>query len=372
MLLGVSVAVVLVALFVLVRGLRGRPDMDAPARSTPASAVATVAPKRDVVAAADPAPPPAMPSVNLPVLAFDEDDLDQTSIGLEAGPDDDDATKLGAARFDSGPAAKILYDDDAAPEEPTEARQLILVSATGQSDRGKRRQKNEDSLLVQERHGLFVVADGMGGYRGGEIASDLAVKTIEDAFEKETFLGHPHETMPRRASELARAIQMANRAIHARASEDRSLEGMGTTVCAARFSVRKQRLYIGHVGDSRVYRMRDGELVQMTSDHTMRDLGVVGVTEHHLSRAVGIWPTVPVDVILGKPRAGDVYLLCSDGLTKMVDDATIARILGEHPPEAAVDGLIAAANASGGKDNVTVVVVHVHAPGDAVRETSAA
>lgn len=297
------------------------------------------------------------PSLNLPVLSFDEDEgLEETSFG-------NDHTQVGATSvLDSGQAMKILYDDDAVPEEPTDIRRLILVSATGQSDRGKRRERNEDSLLVKESEGLFVVADGMGGYRGGDIASTLAVKTIHDAFEAKDFPGAPHSMMPRRASELARAIQMANRAILARANEDRALEGMGTTVCAARFSVTKQRLYIGHVGDSRVYRLRDGLLVQMTSDHTMRDLGVEGAAAAHLSRAVGIWPIVPVDIILGKPRAGDTYLLCSDGLTKMVDDSEIERVLKELSPEEAVGRLIRTANDSGGKDNVTVVVVQIHSP----------
>ena len=301
--------------------------------------------------------PSEHPSLNLPVLSFDEDDdLEETTFGA-------DHTQVGpTSELEAGPAAKILYDDDAAPEEPTDVRRLILVSATGQSDRGKRRERNEDSLLVQESEGLFVVADGMGGYRGGDIASTLAVKTIQDAFEANSFPGPPHAMMPRRASELVRAIQLANRAVHARAREDRDLEGMGTTVCAARFSVTKQRLYIGHVGDSRVYRLRAGALVQMTSDHTMRDLGVEGTAAGHLSRAVGIWPVVPVDIILGKPRAGDTYLLCSDGLTKMVEDSEIERVLTELSPEQAVSRLISAANDFGGKDNVTVVVVQIHSP----------
>ena len=239
---------------------------------------------------------------------------------------------------------------------------MILVSATGQSDRGKRRERNEDSLLVEESEGLFVVADGMGGYRGGDIASTLAVKTIHDAFSTRHFDGSPHDSIPRRASELARAIQMANRAVFARANKDRALDGMGTTVCAARFSVDKQRLYVGHVGDSRLYRLRDGELRQMTSDHTMKDLGVVGSAAAHLSRAVGIWPVVPVDVILGKPRIDDVYLICSDGLSKMVADEAIARALEAGEPAAAVEDLIRLANDAGGNDNITVVVVRVHMP----------
>lgn len=265
------------------------------------------------------------------------------------------------------PAFKILYDNDAAEDEPTQAKALIFVSARAQTDRGLRRKRNEDSLLVRDDEGLYVVADGMGGYNGGEIASGLAVKTIDEAFTESRFEGVPHATIPARASELARAIQMANVAIQSRAESDRELTGMGTTICAARFLARKQRLYVGHVGDSRLYRLRNNELSQMTSDHTMRDFGVTGADAAHLSRAVGVWPTVPIDVIVGKPEPGDLYLVCSDGLTKMIDDERIREtLLGSTDPSRMVDELIKAANDSGGRDNVTVIVVRVDPPAAAV------
>jgi protein phosphatase len=287
----------------------------------------------------------------LPVLSFqeDEDELDPTKVnrGLEAI---------------SPPTMKIVYDEDAALDEPTQNRALIFVTGAGQTDRGLRRKRNEDRLLVLADEGLFAVADGMGGYRGGELASDLCVQTIARAFKTHTFEGAPHEALPRRASELARAIQMANAAIFAQAANDKLLQGMGTTVSVARFSPNKQRLYIAHVGDSRVYCYRDGTLRQMTADHTMKDLGVGGEGAGHLSRAVGIWPTVPIDIVLGKPRPGDVYLLCSDGLTKMVEESEIETALRDEDPNAAVDQLIAAANAHGGRDNISVVVVRVGEP----------
>jgi protein phosphatase len=228
-------------------------------------------------------------------------------------------------------------------------------------------------VLAREDYGVFVVADGMGGYRGGEIASKIAVETIEKAFAEEHVEGQADAAVPRRASELARAIQMANEAIFERAEAEKHLEGMGTTICAARFSPNKQRLYLGHVGDSRVYRLRSGKLRQMTSDHTMQDLGVTGEGAAHLSRAVGVWPVVPIYIVLGKPQAGDFYLLCSDGLSKMVDDAEIERLLvASTSPEVAVESLIAAANASGGKDNVSVIVVRVDEPAHAGRPRAAA
>lgn len=272
-----------------------------------------------------------------------------------------DPTKVGEVAVLGAPALPVLYDQDAAVDEPTHAGALIVTSAFAQSDTGRRRKRNEDSVLVADDDGLYVVADGMGGYSGGEVASNLAVETIATAFKERRFEGPAHADIPKRASELARAIQMANLNIHKTASSDPRLEGMGTTVCAARFSSNKQRLYVGHVGDSRIYRLRDGQLKQMTADHTMKDLGVEGPTAAHLSRAVGVWPTVPIDVVLAKPMPGDVYLLCSDGLTKMVSNDVISQVLAHEKPNEAAGKLVHAANENGGKDNISVIVVQVHA-----------
>jgi PPM family protein phosphatase len=309
-----------------------------------------------VAAPAEEASPSALAAPALPKIDYGEDaDVDPTLVGVPARE---------AARSSSAPPTqKIVYDEDAALEDPTQPGELILVTATGQTDKGLRRKRNEDNLLALEDDGVFVVADGMGGYRGGEIASHLAVTTIERAFTSKKFEGPQHDTIPLRASELARAIQMANEAIFTKAASDKRLDGMGTTICAARFSKNKQRVYIGHVGDSRVYRMRDGKLFQMTSDHTMEQLGVNGEGAGHLSRAVGVWPIVPIDIVLGKPQPGDVYLLCSDGLSKMVPDDQIEQLLRQsESPAAAAETLIQAANERGGKDNVTVIVVRVDAP----------
>jgi PPM family protein phosphatase len=293
----------------------------------------------------------ATDQAELPTLEYEEDeDVDPTRVG---------ATKARTPL--QAPTKRILYDEDAENDEPTHPGALILVTATAQTDKGLRRKRNEDNLLVMADEGVFVVADGMGGYRGGEIASELAVKNIEEAFKSKSFPGEPHDAIPARASELARAVQIANEAILDRATENKELEGMGTTVVAARFSPNKQRLYVAHVGDSRMYRLREGKLRQMTSDHTMKDLGVTGAGAAHLSRAVGVWPTVPVDILLGKPLHGDVYLLCSDGLNKMIDDHAIAKILAaDTTPATMVEELVTTANARGGKDNITVILVRVY------------
>ncbi len=325
----------------------------------------TVEAKRDL---AEKEPPPsedlaASPkkknATPLPKLDYEEDaDIDPTKVGT----DDPERPILQA------PTRRIVYDEDAATEDPTSPGALILVTATAQTDKGVRRKRNEDNLLVMADEGVYVVADGMGGYRGGEIASEIAVGTIEEAFSTHSFPGDLHESIPTRASELARAIQMANDSILARAQKQPELTGMGTTVCAARFSPNKQRLYVAHVGDSRLYRLRQGKLHQMTSDHTMKDFGVTGEGSAHLSRAVGVWPTVPIDIVLGKPLPNDRYLLCSDGLTKMLDDETIAAIASKDvSPSILVDELVAAANARGGKDNITIILIRVFDPAEVER-----
>jgi protein phosphatase len=328
----------------------------------------TAAPIAKPVALA-PTPPPLPrvqvveppPPVQVPEPALPSDDIPR--IDIEESDEDIDPTRLGpshAAEVAPAPTKRIVYDEEAAVDEPTGAGPLILVTAQAQTDVGLRRKRNEDSLLVLPKRGLYVVADGMGGYKGGEVASALAVQTIQQCFEARQFPGPPHDSIPQRASELARAVNAANAAIYKRAREDTNLHGMGTTVCAARFSPSKQRLYIGHVGDSRMYRLRGGVFEQMTSDHTMRDFGATGREADHLSRTVGVWPLVPIDIILGIPQPGDVYLLCSDGLTKMVKDDDVSNVLRSNkPPSEIVELLIDCANASGGKDNITVIVIRV-------------
>ena len=285
-------------------------------------------------------------------MEYEEDqEIDPTKIGKAASP---------KRAIYQPPVQRIVYDEDAATDEPTHSESLFLVSAMAQTDKGLRRKRNEDSVLVLESSSVFVVADGMGGYRGGELASQLAVTTIGDAFRRREFEGAAHENIPSQASELARAMQMANSAILETSKLRPELEGMGTTVVAARFSANKKRVFIGHVGDSRCYRLRSGVLTQMTADHTMGHHGVKGPESAHLSRAVGIWPTVPIDLVMGTPVEGDVYLLCSDGLTKMLDDNVISTVLrAEEDLKAAVERLILFANARGGKDNISVVLVRV-------------
>jgi PPM family protein phosphatase len=293
----------------------------------------------------------------------DDDDVDPTRVGAKAA---------GKSKTTYQPPLKrITYDEGAEQDEPTLNRSVFLVHAAAQTDKGLRRKRNEDSVLVLDAENLFVIADGMGGYQGGQLASQTAVKTIERAFLEQTFDGPPHDGVAIDVTNLARAIQMANAAILDIAQEQPELEGMGTTICAARFSPNKKRLFIGHVGDSRCYRLREGVLSQMTADHTMADFGVTGPESGQLSRAVGVWPTVPIDIVTAAPLFEDVYLLCSDGLTKMLPDETIGVVLrAEDDPKIAVERLIYLANARGGKDNITVVLVRVVPPDWRPRDSS--
>ncbi len=259
---------------------------------------------------------------------------------------------------ESCPAVPIAFEAGALEQGPPAEPPYLHVDAVARTDRGRKRHNNEDSVLVREAEGLCVLADGMGGHGGGEIASKLAVETIAEAIEGHAFAGKPHPKLVPRASEVARAIQLASTRIHERAKKDRTLVKMGTTVVAARFSPAEGRLYIGHVGDSRCYRFREGKLEQVTTDHTMASYGIVGPGSDSLSRAVGPRDYVLTDVIFAKPRLGDVYLLCSDGLTKAVPDDLIRDVLDINWELArAAERLVDLANRRGGPDNVSVIVM---------------
>ncbi len=221
------------------------------------------------------------------------------------------------------------------------------------SDLGRQRQGNEDNFFV--RAPLFVVADGMGGAQAGEVASEIAVRSFDEAL--------PHGSLP---EALAGVIEAANRQIHERARADESLHGMGTTTTAAYVS--DDEVVIAHVGDSRAYLHRNGDLIRLTKDHSLvgelvaRGKLTEEQAEQHpqrsvITRALGPEANVQVDVDIFPAKAGDLFLLCSDGLTSMVhepklpplfEDAESLEVLGKR--------LIDAANAAGGRDNITVIL----------------
>jgi PPM family protein phosphatase len=239
---------------------------------------------------------------------------------------------------------------------------LGIVEQVGRTDVGRQRSANEDSLVLQPP--FFAVADGMGGARAGEVASAIAAK----AFEGASAAGEAAE------AQLERILREANRRIYDLAVTDESRRGMGTTLTAAK--VHDTEVSLGHVGDSRAYRMRDGELEQITRDHSLvAELERSGqitpeAAEHHpqrsiITRALGPEPEVEVDTYTLSARDGDLFLLCSDGLTSMVSDDEVAAILRTAGSlDEAAHALIKAANQSGGKDNITVVLFRLGEVGD--------
>ena len=231
---------------------------------------------------------------------------------------------------------------------------LRVVELAGLSDVGRQRDANEDNFVIAEP--LFAVADGMGGAQAGEVAS----RTAADVFEHVSGGGDPPEQL------LTDLTREANRQIFEMSQSDASRRGMGTTLTAA--MVWSEGVSIGHVGDSRAYRLRDGALEQLTHDHSLvaelqrsGQLSAEAAQNHPqrsiITRALGPEADVEVDAHTHTAREGDVYLLCSDGLTGMISDADIENILRGAPDlESAAGSLVQAANQSGGKDNITVVL----------------
>jgi protein phosphatase len=238
--------------------------------------------------------------------------------------------------------------------------------AAGLSDVGKERSHNEDRFILLPEFNVFVVADGMGGHQSGEVASRMAASNIAGYFRSAD--GTSRRTIGER---LRSAVAQANARIYARADDSRAHRGMGTTVVAAAYSTHDATLYIAHAGDSRCYRLRDAELTQHTRDHSLLADALLErpeLTESDLSylpknvitRALGIGPTVDIELTSVGVESGDVFLLCSDGLHGLVPDEEIAYIIQTN--KVLTDGctkLIAEANRNGGRDNITAVLVRI-------------
>ena len=228
------------------------------------------------------------------------------------------------------------------------------------TDVGRVRARNEDSVAVDAGLGLLVVADGMGGHNAGDVASRMAIEGV---------LGAMRSSGGDDDGRLPSALRHANGSIYAAAGEDYDRSGMGTTVVAA--WLRPGRLVVAHVGDSRLYRLRGGALDVLTRDHTqvqdLVDRGILtpaqaraSTRRNYLSRALGTFPEVEVDCASHRPEPGDVYLLCSDGLTNMVEDQDIVAIIGGAASLGmAADLLVARANDHGGRDNISVALARL-------------
>jgi protein phosphatase len=239
----------------------------------------------------------------------------------------------------------------------------MSVGAIGrESNTGNKRRRNEDSFVVAPP--LFAVADGMGGAQAGEVASKLAAAALEDT-DAGTAGGEER---------VVALIQEANRRVYERSNADPSASGMGTTITAA--LVEGTRVTFGHVGDSRAYLLRDGVMEQLTEDHSLvNELMKTGKlspeeAETHpqrsvITRALGTDPDVDVDTFVVEAKEGDLFLICSDGLTTMVADEDILALLERHHDDLdrAAKSLVAAANRAGGEDNITVVAFTISADG---------
>ncbi len=245
-----------------------------------------------------------------------------------------------------------------------------MVEYYGLTDVGRRRSLNEDTLYAQDR--LFVVCDGMGGHKAGEVASKLAVEALAGFIrrsEEDPEMTWPYGYNTQIAydeNRLNTGIKLANRVVFRNAASSDDYTGMGTTIVAAMVSPRRAEVTYAHVGDSRIYLIRAGVMQQLTRDDTWANLaegGDVDATspmKNVLTKALGAREDVDFDVTRRALEPGDLILLCSDGLTNMLSDGQILGIVLARIPdlEAACRDLVAAANEQGGRDNVSVVLVH--------------
>ncbi|MFA4974583.1 MAG: Stp1/IreP family PP2C-type Ser/Thr phosphatase [bacterium] len=250
----------------------------------------------------------------------------------------------------------------------------MLIRSFGISDVGKRREKNEDNYLVHDGLRLYAVADGMGGHLGGDIASGLAISTIEEVVS--SLEQDPDTTLQEGVNlkqgeyqgYLRYAVSLSSKRIFDKAKEESSLRGMGTTTVAVLF--RDNKAYIANVGDSRAYRIRSDEILQVTKDHSLvgeqMRAGIMTEEEARgsrlkniITRSVGFQENVDADVEIRVVQKGDRYLLCSDGLSNLLGDKEIRDIVATNDLETACRRLIDIANDRGGEDNITVVIAEV-------------
>jgi protein phosphatase len=251
----------------------------------------------------------------------------------------------------------------------------MRIRFSGETNIGLKRVHNEDSFLLPDEERVAIVADGMGGHASGEVASKMAVETVAEHFrhtseDAEITWPYKIDGMDRYdQNRLVNAIKLANLRIYDKAQNDEHCHGMGTTIVAAMFL--DDRVLIGHVGDSRIYRWRDRQLMQLTEDHSLLndyikmkrlDSADAGKFPHKnvIVRALGMKESVQVDLLADHPKLNDVYLMCSDGLSGMVDDVGLASILeDEQDLDACCERMIHAANRNGGQDNITCVLARL-------------
>ena len=236
-------------------------------------------------------------------------------------------------------------------------------------DPGRARSNNEDAVAVDPSQGLAVLADGMGGYNAGEVASGMATAIVCSELGRWLAEAGPNASAADLRQAVKACVDDANRAIFSAALANPLYAGMGTTLVVA--VLRAHRLWLGHVGDSRAYRWRDGELLQLTRDHSLLqeqiDAGLISpalaASSPHrnlVTRALGVEPSVALEIRGLDAKPGDTYLLCSDGLTDMLADAAIGRMLQSHDALFETgQAMIDAANLAGGRDNISLILIRV-------------
>lgn len=249
----------------------------------------------------------------------------------------------------------------------------MKVQSYGLSDVGKRRDKNEDSILIDDEQGLYIIADGMGGHLGGEFASHLAVQTVQEIFRQitedpdATLLEEQENVGTDLGERLKYAIRVASMRVFEEAERDENLSGMGTTTVS--IAIDNGKAYIANVGDSRVYLVRDHQITQLTEDHSLVSeqirAGFINeerARNHRLkniiTRSVGYQKDVDADLFVRDLEEGDLFLLCSDGLTNLVDDAEILKVIEKGKSiQKACERLVEEANRNGGDDNISVILL---------------
>jgi serine/threonine protein phosphatase PrpC len=245
----------------------------------------------------------------------------------------------------------------------------MRLTSCGMTDVGRRRNHNEDNFLINDKLQLYVVCDGMGGHAGGEVASAIAIHTIEETFFTMDWSSYEASELDSLAEEQIKfSVLLAGRKIFEVAEANPAFKGMGTT-CVAMF-VCDDVMYIGHVGDSRCYLVRQGNVDQITEDHSWVNQQILAgkLTEEKaknhpyknvITRSLGFKENVEVDVIKVPMTQGDQFLLCSDGLSNLVEGEEMKDLLLEHSPQAASRQLINLACERGGDDNITVLILKV-------------
>lgn len=244
-----------------------------------------------------------------------------------------------------------------------------MIQFCGRTDVGRRRHRNEDSILVTE--GILAVCDGMGGHQAGDVASRIAVDTLGTFISRsgaDPDLTWPYGFDPSLsfdANRVRTAIKLANRAIFTRAAAEDEYAGMGTTVVATVVAPTDARFTYGHVGDSRIYIVRGGRAVQLTRDDSLANSAwadaaeEAGAMKNVLTKALGVRGEVEFEVAAHDLQTGDMVLLCSDGLTNMLDDDAILEIVGRYDGhlDKTCDQLVDGANARGGRDNISAILL---------------